>query len=182
MKLLIASDIHGDITCCKKMIDAANAHSADRIVLLGDILYHGPRNDLPTEYAPKAVIAALNEIKDRLICVRGNCDTEVDQMVLEFPIMSTISVIFDGENDLCMYLSHGHIYSPSSLPPMPHDSVFLYGHTHVQKIEYAGDILCINPGSVTLPKCNNKRTYMIYENRCFTIYDFDGNTVNSTQI
>lgn len=182
MKLLIASDIHGDITCCNKMIDAADEHKADRIVLLGDILYHGPRNDLPTEYAPRSVISALNAIKDKLICVRGNCDTEVDQMVLDFPIMSTISVIFDGENDVCMYLSHGHVYSPASLPPIPQGCVFLYGHMHVQKIEYVGGILCVNPGSVTLPKCNNPRTYMIYENRCFTIYDLDGNTVNSIQI
>lgn len=182
MKLLIASDIHGDIECCKKMIEKANEHKADKIVILGDILYHGPRNDLPKNYAPKEVISALNEIKERLICVRGNCDTEVDQMVLSFPILSVTGIIYDGDNKLTMCLSHGHVYSPQSLPPLEMGNVFLYGHTHVQKHEYVNGILTINPGSVTLPKENNEKTYIIYENGRFTTFDFENNKVNEVCI
>ena len=177
MKLLIASDIHGDIECCKATIEAAKAHNVKKIVLLGDILYHGPRNDLPCDYAPKAVISALNEIGDKLICVRGNCDTEVDQMVLNFPILSTTAMIYDGECDLTMCLSHGHVYNPDNLPPMSEGDVFLYGHTHVLKAENCGGVLCLNPGSVTLPKENNPKTYAIYEGGTFTVYDFEGNEV-----
>ena len=177
MKLLIASDIHGDIECCKATIKAAKAHGVKKIVLLGDILYHGPRNDLPTNYAPKEVISALNEISDKLICVRGNCDTEVDQMVLNFPILSTTAMIYDGECDLTICASHGHIYNPDNLPPMSDGDVFLYGHTHVLKSENRGGVLCLNPGSVTLPKENNPKTYAIYEGGTFTIYDFEDNEV-----
>ena len=180
MKLLIASDIHGDIKCAKSLIDAAKKEAPDKIVLLGDILYHGPRNDLPENYNPKAVISLLNSHRDQLLCVRGNCDTEVDQMVLAFPILSDSAQIFDGEVN--MFLSHGHIFSPEKLPPLSKNSVFLYGHTHVQKIEWVDGILCINPGSVTLPKENNPKTYLIYENGEFTIYDLDGNAVNSIKI
>ena len=177
MKLLIASDIHGDIECCKAMINAASAHNVNKILLLGDILYHGPRNDLPKNYAPKSVISALNEISDKLICVRGNCDTEVDQMVLDFPILSTTAMIYDGECDLTVLASHGHVYNPDNLPPMSEGNIFLYGHTHVLKAEKRGGILCINPGSVTLPKENNPKTYAVYDGGVFTVYDFDGNEI-----
>lgn len=177
MKLFIASDIHGDIVCCEKMLDLAKTHSVDKIILLGDILYHGPRNDLPENYAPKKVIESLNNVKEKLICVRGNCDTEVDQMVLNFPILSTTSIIYDGERNLTICLSHGHIYNPDNLPPMSAGDIFLYGHTHVLKAEKRGGVLCINPGSVTLPKENNPKTYAIYEGGTFTVYDFDGNTI-----
>ncbi len=180
MKLLIASDIHGDVKCAEELIAVAKKELPDKIVLLGDILYHGPRNDLPENYNPKAVISLLNSEKDNLICVRGNCDTEVDQMVLEFPILCDSTQIFDGS--VSMFLSHGHIFSPQKLPPLTKNTVFLYGHTHVQKIEYVGETLCINPGSVTLPKENNPRTYAIYENGEFTIRDFDGNVINSVKI
>ena len=180
MKLLIASDIHGDIKCAEELISVANAESPDRIVILGDILYHGPRNDLPENYNPKAVISLLNGYADKLICVRGNCDTEVDQMVLDFPILSDTAQIFDGK--VSMILTHGHVFSPQKLPPVAKNSVLLYGHTHVQKIERVGSTLCINPGSVTLPKENNPRTYMIYDDGEFIIRDFDGNTVNSVKI
>lgn len=180
MKLLIASDIHGDIKCAEELISVANAEAPDKIVLLGDILYHGPRNDLPANYNPKAVIPLLNGYKDKLICVRGNCDAEVDQMVLDFPITADYKMLSDGKIKLA--LSHGHVYSPEKLPPEENISVFLYGHTHVQKIESVNSTLCINPGSVTLPKGNNPRTYMIYENGEFVIRDFDGNVINSVKI
>ena len=116
MKLLICSDIHGDYESALAVIAAREKHAADKIVILGDILYHGPRNDLPATYAPKKVIELLNTHKKSLLCVRGNCDTEVDQMVLEFPVLSDYAVIFaDG---LTMYLTHGHKYGPSALPPL----------------------------------------------------------------
>lgn len=180
MKLLIASDIHGDIKCAENLMDVAENEYPDKIVLLGDILYHGPRNDLPENYNPKAVIALLNNYKDNFICVRGNCDAEVDQMVLDFSITADYKKIPDG--DISIVLSHGHVYSPEKLPPEDSITVFLYGHTHVQKIECVGNTLCINPGSVTLPKENNPRTYAIYENGEFSIRDFDGNTINSVKI
>lgn len=177
MKLFIASDIHGDAETAKKLIDAYKQSGADRLVLLGDLLYHGPRNDLPAGYAPKEVITLLNSLKDEILAVRGNCDTEVDQMVLNFPILSTTAMIYDGERDLTMCLSHGHVYNPDNLPPMSEGDVFLYGHTHVTKAENRGGVLCLNPGSVTLPKENNPKTYAIYEGGTFTVYDFEGNEV-----
>ena len=180
MKLLIASDIHGDIKCAEALMAVAIKEAPDKILILGDILYHGPRNDLPENYNPKAVISLLNSHKEKFICVRGNCDAEVDQMVLEFPITADYQKISDG--GISIVLSHGHVYSPEMLPPEENITVFLYGHTHVQKIHRSGDTLCLNPGSITLPKEGNPRTYAIYENREFSIRDFDGNTVNSVKI
>ena len=180
MKFLIASDIHGDIKCAEAVIREAQKICADKILLLGDVLYHGPRNDLPENYNPKAVITLLNSNKDKFVCVRGNCDAEVDQMVLDFPISADYQTISDGRVKIA--LSHGHVYSPSKLPPEDGVSLFLYGHTHVQKIEWANDTLCVNPGSVTLPKENNPKTYAIYEDGIISIYDFDGNCINSAEI
>ncbi len=182
MKLLIASDIHGDAVCCEKMLSAAEKYNADRIVLLGDLLYHGPRNDLPENYAPKKVIELLNSVKEKLLCVRGNCDTEVDGMVLDFPIMSDISFVYDGQNSLGIYLSHGHKYSPESLPPMPLGSLFLYGHTHVYKYENKGGIHTFNPGSVSLPKQNNKKSFAVYCDGEISVLDFDGNILLTQKI
>ena len=174
MKLIIASDIHGGAECCKALLEAAERAGADKILLLGDILYHGPRNDLPADYAPKKVIEMLNAVKDKLVCVRGNCDAEVDQMVLDFPITKESSTIYDGDVNLTIVMSHGHKFSPSNLPPMPEKSVFLYGHTHVKKIEKSGNVICLNPGSVTLPKENNPKTYATYEGGVFEIKTLNG--------
>ena len=113
MKILIASDIHGSAHFCKMLISAIEKEKPQKVLLLGDILYHGPRNDLPLGYAPKEVIAMLNPLKDMLLCVRGNCDAEVDQMVLSFPIMADYAVLPLGEKTL--YCSHGHIYNKQSL-------------------------------------------------------------------
>ena len=174
MKLIIASDIHGGAECCKALLDAAEREGAQKILLLGDLLYHGPRNDLPPDYAPKKVIEMLNTVKDKLVCVRGNCDAEVDQMVLDFPIMSETAILYDGEVDLTLFMSHGHKFSPTSLPTLQGNTVFLYGHTHVKRIETADGVVCINPGSVTLPKENNPKTYAIYENGIFEIKTLEG--------
>ena len=131
MKILIASDIHGSAYYCKKLLEAYRAEGADMLLLLGDLLYHGPRNDLPAEYAPKSVIPMLNALKNEIICVRGNCDTEVDQMVLEFPIMSQNAVIFaDGVK---IYATHGHKFNKDNLPPLCRGDVLVYGHTLFHK-------------------------------------------------
>ncbi len=180
MKLVIASDIHGDIECAERVIDIANRENADRIVLLGDILYHGPRNDLPTNYAPKKVAGLLNANAERLLCIKGNCEAEVDGMVLDFPVLCEFGWICDGE--VTMYLSHGHKFNPENLPPLPQKSIFLYGHTHVPKIENVGGVVCINPGSVTLPKENNPQTLAIYENGMFKIITFEGEMLQNVKV
>ena len=180
MKLLICSDIHGDCKCMNNILKIFNSGSFDRLVILGDILYHGPRNDLPPCYAPKEVITMLNGISDRIIAVRGNCDTEVDQMVLDFPVLSDYAILFlDG---VTVYLTHGHKYSPSNPPPLKKGDVMLYGHTHVLKIEDNGKNVFINPGSVTIPKENNPRSYMTYEDGKFTIFDFSGNKIKQIDL
>lgn len=149
--ILVASDLHGSALYTEKLLAAFKREGADRLLLLGDILYHGPRNDLPEGYAPKEVIAMLNPLKDRILCVRGNCDAEVDQMVLSFPILSDIAVLALEEQ--VFYATHGHIYHPDALPPMGQGDILLYGHTHVPdwKRDRSG-VLCCNPGSVSIPK------------------------------
>ena len=175
MKYMIASDIHGSAFYCRKLLEAFEASGSERLILLGDILYHGPRNDLPCEYAPKEVLAMLNCYKDRIYCIRGNCDTEVDQMVLEFPILADYALIsVDG---LTIYATHGHVYHAGNLPPVQKGDILLHGHTHVLKAEECGDITVLNPGSVSIPKEGNPPTYAVLENRIFRIYDFEGNTI-----
>ena len=128
-KLMIASDIHGSAYYCRKMLEAFDREQADRLLLLGDILYHGPRNDLPKEYAPKEVIKMLNERKTKIFCVRGNCDTEVDQMVLEFPILADYAVF--PAADRLIYATHGHHFHMNQLPPLQPGDILLHGHTHI---------------------------------------------------
>ncbi len=158
MKFLIASDIHGSAYYCDLLVSAIQKEKVDKILLLGDILYHGPRNDLPRDYAPKKVIEVLNPLKEKIICVRGNCDAEVDQMVLDFPIMADYKVV---EN---LYLSHGHIYNTQNLPQMQKGDILINGHTHVPKCEKIGDFVYMNCGSVSIPKENSYHSYMTLEN------------------
>ncbi len=176
MRLLICSDIHGDHECAKKVIDLYKSEEADKILILGDILYHGPRNDLPSGYAPKKVIELLNSYRDVIMTVRGNCDTEVDQMVLSFPILADyIYLSLDG---LSIFATHGHNHNTSTPPPLRRGEILLHGHTHVLKCEMFGDEnYYLNPGSVSLPKEDNPKTYMIYENRTFTVKSFDGDVI-----
>ena len=171
MKYMIASDIHGSAYYCEKMVNAMENEKAERLILLGDILYHGPRNDLPRDYAPKKVIAMLNNLKDRIYSVRGNCDTEVDQMVLEFPVLADYGFFeIDGK---CIYCSHGHVYNENHLPPLKAGDIFMHGHTHVLRAEEVGGITILNPGSVSIPKEVNPPTYAILENHVFTIKTFE---------
>lgn len=177
MKLMIASDIHGSALFCKRMLEAFVREQADRMLLLGDILYHGPRNDLPEGYQPKEVISLLNPIKNRLLCVRGNCDTEVDQMVLEFPIMAEYCLLeLDG---ITVLASHGHKINPGTYPLMSGTDVLLNGHTHVPACEKketkdGSTYQYLNPGSVSIPKEGSARGYIVYESGIFSWKNLDG--------
>ena len=161
MKFLIASDIHGSAYYCDLLIKAIETEKADRVLILGDILYHGPRNDLPKDYAPKKVIEMLNPLKDKLLCVRGNCDTEVDQTVLEFPIMAYYSVIPLG--DRLIYATHGHVFNENNLPPMSQGDILLNGHTHISKCVEHSDFIYMNPGAVSIPKEETPHSFMTLE-------------------
>ena len=162
MKWMIASDLHGSAYYCRKMLEAFEREGADRLFLLGDLLYHGPRNDLPREYAPKEVIPLLNGKKEKLLCVRGNCDAEVDQMVLEFPVLADYAVLPVGQQ--LIYATHGHIYHVKNLPPLAPGDVLLHGHTHVPAwTEFGQGNLYLNPGSVSIPKENSPHSYMTLE-------------------
>lgn len=176
MKLLIASDIHGSAFYCKRLIEAFKNEHADKILLLGDILYHGPRNDLPEGYAPKEVISMLNGIKEYIICVRGNCDTEVDQMVLEFPVLSEQAYLC--MDDVEILAVHGH----KPFPPVKCKTIILSGHTHVPKLEETNGVTYMNPGSVSIPKENSHHGYMVFENKKFIWKDFDGNVKNEYSV
>lgn len=173
MKLMIASDIHGSSFYCREMLDAFDREHADKLLLLGDILYHGPRNDLPKDYAPKTVISLLNERKETLLCVRGNCDTEVDQMVLQFPIMADYAIFYAGNR--MIYATHGHNFNRESLPPMQSGDILLHGHTHIPAWEpFGGHNLYLNPGSVSIPKEGSAHGYMVLTENEVLWKDLDG--------
>lgn len=172
MKWFIASDIHGSGFYCQKLMKAFECEQADKILLLGDILYHGPRNDLTQEYNPKLVADLLNAHKDKIVCVRGNCDAEVDQMVLEFPIMSDYVMLAEGSSTV--FATHGHIYNPANVPSLYKGDVLLNGHTHIPACVDYGTFVYMNPGSVSLPKAESWHGYMILENGEFVWKDLDG--------
>ena len=165
MKLLIASDIHGSAYWCGKLMEVIEEVKPDKILLLGDILYHGPRNDLPKGYGPKQVIPMLGAYKDKILCVRGNCEAEVDQMVLPFPCMADCAVVCDGGTTL--YLTHGHHHNPENLPALAEGCVFLSGHTHVKLDEVKNGIRCLNPGSVSIPK-DGTNSCLVFDNGEFS--------------
>ena len=165
MKLMIASEIHGSARYCKELMDAYEREKADRLLLLGDILYHGPRNDLPEDYAPKQVMAMLNEKKEEIFAVRGNCEAEVDQAVLEFPVLAEFALL--PLQNRMIYITHGHIFNRNHLPPMKAGDILLHGHTHVPACEESDGCIYMNPGSVSIPKNDTPRGYMILENETF---------------
>lgn len=181
MKLMIASDIHGSAYFCRQLLEAFQREQADRLLLLGDILYHGPRNDLPRDYAPKEVLAMLNGMKERIFCVRGNCDTEVDQMVLEFPILADYCILPVG--DRLIYATHGHNNNLQKLPPLQPGDILLHGHTHIPAWERFGDHnLYLNPGSVSIPKMDSAHSYMTLENRTLQWKSLDGSVYHTEVI
>lgn len=195
MKYLICSDIHGSETACKKIVDYFNKFNCDKILLLGDVLYHGPRNPLPQGHNPKGVIELLNPLADKIIACRGNCDAEVDQMVLKFSVLADYSQIYDDQ--LQIFCTHGHVYAPvladgkipagcetaSKKPVVNVPGVIFYGHTHVTVLEKNSDgIVVCNPGSTSLPKGGTESGFAILENNTITLYNMDGNAIRSLEI
>ena len=177
MKWMIASYINGSFSAAQIMRKRFETEKADRLILLGDLLYHGPRNDLPDSYNPKAVIGLLNEMRDVLLCVRGNCDAEVDQMVLDFPILADYAILeIDGR---FAFVTHGHLYNAQRLPPHKSGDLLIHGHTHIPVIQKTGDMLYLNPGSLAIPKEGSPRSYMIYENGTFFLRKDTGETFNT---
>lgn len=178
MKLMIASDIHGSALYCRQLLEAMDREQPDRLLLLGDILYHGPRNDLPQGYDPKAVAAMLNARKQDLVCARGNCDTEVDQMVLEFPVMADYCLLMTEKR--MIFATHGHHYHLGQLPALHPGDILLHGHTHVPAWETFGqDNRYFNPGSVSIPKENSARGYMMLEAGSAVWKDLAGTLLHS---
>ena len=172
MKLMIASDLHGSAWGCGALMTAMEREAADRLLLLGDLLYHGPRNALPRDYDPPRVAELLNAAADRLLCVRGNCDADVDQMVLQFPILAEYAVLeLDGK---ILYAAHGHNACADALPPLRPGTLFLQGHTHVPMCEVRGGILCLNPGSVSIPKDGSPNSYMTLDGGVLRWKKLDG--------
>ena len=170
MKLVFGSDIHGSASAAQNLAAAYAYEGADKLVLCGDLLYHGPRNDLPEDYNPKKVIEILNSMSDKIIAVRGNCDGEVDQMVLDFPVGADYTLIYaDG---IRMYVTHGHVYSPEKPMKLSGADVLISGHTHVLKALKTDGFYYVNPGSAALPKENNPKSYAVYENGRFAIKTF----------
>lgn len=165
MKWLIASDLHGSAVYTEKLLEAFKGEEADRLLLLGDLLYHGPRNDLPEGYDPKKVIALLNGVKKKIFCVGGNCDAAVDQMVLEFPVLAEYALIPCGRS--MIFATHGHLFSAEHLPPLSSGDILLHGHTHVPVCLEKEAVHILNPGSVSLPKENSPHSYMTLEDGCF---------------
>ena len=172
MKILIASDIHGSAFWCERLLEAFEAENADKLLLLGDLLYHGPRNDFPQDYAPKKVFAMLNAIKDKITAVRGNCDSEVDQMVLEFPMLADYALVSDGAYTL--FATHGHLFSENNPPLLKKGDALLNGHFHAPKCaEMENGALYINCGSVSLPKDGTPHSYIVYEDGEFIWKDLE---------
>lgn len=172
MKWIFASDLHGSAFYTQQLIAAFTKENAERLVLLGDLLYHGPRNDLPKEYAPKEVITMLNPLADKLLCVRGNCDAEVDQMVLDFPILADYAAITYGNS--MIYATHGHLFHKTAPPPLGKKDILLCGHTHIPACEQTTSCLYMNTGSVAIPKEKSPHSYILFENGVFTWKSLSG--------
>ena len=153
MKYMIASDIHGSAKWCERLMEVFRSEAPQRLVLLGDLLYHGPRNDLPEDYDPRRVAALLNAVAPRLLCVRGNCEAEVDQMMLNFPVMADYCALMTEGH--VIYATHGHHFSEDNPPPLADGDVLLCGHTHVPGLCRHEGFVYANPGSVSIPKSNS---------------------------
>ncbi|MGH4122420.1 MAG: phosphodiesterase [Clostridium sp.] len=180
MKIFFISDIHGSLLFLKKALKRYREEEASYIVMLGDALYHGPRNPLPEEYKPQEVANLLNEYKDKIIAVRGNCDSEVDQMLIEYPMMADYSIIL--YNNRRLFLTHGHTYNEDNLPNLCENDVLVQGHTHLPLAKKQNKIYVLNPGSLSLPKENNPNSYAILEDDLFQIKDLEGNVIKEINL
>jgi len=171
MKYIIAADIHGSAYYCERLLQVLKEEKADKLILLGDLLYHGPRNPLPKDYEPKKVAELLNDHKEEILAVRGNCDSEVDQMVLEFPMLAEYAFLeLEGQTFLA---THGHVYNEENLPPMAPKTVLLNGHFHVPVFREVGAYVYVNPGSASLPKEDSVPSCLIYEGGNFKRINLD---------
>ena len=180
MKILFFSDVHGSPESLELLLVRIRDFAPDHLVLLGDALYHGPRNPLKEDYAPKRTAELLNSVKANLTAVRGNCDSEVDQMMLEYPMMSDYATLLaDGHR---FFLTHGHHWNPSQLPPLGAGDVLCYGHTHIPQAErITDDLTAFNPGSLSLPKGGYAASYGTYENNTLTVWELEsGNIIFQT--
>ncbi|GJL40019.1 TPA: phosphodiesterase [Enterobacter chengduensis] len=166
MKLMFASDIHGSLPATERVLSLFAQSGARWLIILGDVLNHGPRNALPEGYAPAQVAEKLNPLASRIIAVRGNCDSEVDQMLLHFPLTAPWQQVLLEQHRL--FLTHGHLFSPDNLPPLAAGDVLVYGHTHIPVAEKRGEIYHFNPGSVSMPKGGYPASYGM----------LDGNTLS----
>lgn len=175
MKIFIISDIHGSATWLQRVCEIYDREQADQLLVLGDLLYHGPRNPLPDGYDPQRIAAILNEYKHHIIAVRGNCDAEVDQMLIEFPMMADYTMLYSEQ--WRMYATHGHLLHMDDLPPLQHGDLFIQGHTHVPVAERKGDIFVLNPGSISLPKDGYPNSYAILDGSDFRVLDFTGQVI-----
>lgn len=180
MKLFIISDIHGSADWLNRALDIYEKEQADQILLLGDLLYHGPRNPLPDGYHPQEVAAKLNQYKNKIISVRGNCDAEVDQLLIEFPIMADYAVVYYEKRKI--FATHGHQLSMEQLPPLSPGDIFIQGHTHIPVAEKRDDIFLFNPGSIALPKEGYPNSYALLEGSEFRVLDFEGNVIKQLSI
>ena len=177
MKWLIASDLHGSAACCEKILDAYEREGAGKILMLGDLLYHGARNDLPLRYDTRETARLLNTAREHILCVRGNCDSEVDQMVLDFPIMAEYAIVYESGH--MIFATHGHRYNSDNLPPIGCGDILLHGHTHVPACRENETHIYLNPGSLTIPKGGSPRSYMTLEDGVFTWKELDGTVFNT---
>jgi putative phosphoesterase len=180
MKIFFISDIHGSLYYLEKALERYNEEKATYIVLLGDALYHGPRNPLPEQYNPQAVASLLNQHKNNIIAIRGNCDSEVDQMLIQYPMMSDYSIILYDNRRL--FLTHGHIYNEDNLPNLNENDVLIHGHTHVPVAKKHNKVYVLNPGSIALPKENSPNSYAILEKNLFQIKDLKGNVIKEIRL
>ena len=180
MKIMFISDIHGSLFYLKQALEAFDREQGDLLVILGDQLYHGPRNDLPKDYNPKLAIPLLNNYREKIIAVRGNCDSEVDQMVLEYPIMADYHIITQRKRKI--FLTHGHIYTPESLPTLNKGDIFISGHTHIPMGIKKDGIFILNPGSISIPKGNSDNSYGILEDDTFSLKDLLGNIIKKISL
>jgi len=180
MKLVIASDIHGSGEAAARLIERYREENGEKLILLGDILYHGPRNPFPEGYGPQKVVEILNPLTPEIICVRGNCDSEVDEMVLTFPLLSGYTALYDGKREL--FFTHGHIYNENHLPPVKAGGALIHGHTHIKVAEKRAGYFLLNPGSTSLPKDGFEGSYMVYEDGVFTIKTLNGTSMKTLRM
>lgn len=181
MKLFLASDIHGSLTAGQRMLDAWQQSGASHLLLLGDLLNHGPRNAIPEGYAPDKLAERLNQFADAIIAVRGNCDSEVDQMLLDFPLLAEHHTVLlpDGRR---LFLTHGHLYHPDNRPPLRSGDVLAFGHIHLPIAEYAEPQVIFNPGSVTIPRGGHPASYGLLDGELLQVKAFDGSVLRELDL